>query len=191
MPSSVSRDALKWIYGAKQNEVSPLYECGNNDNLLVVALTGIHEEGIRTLDDAEVKDYVKNAVLRDKKAEQIIASLKDVKSVEAAKSKGAQVSEVPQVTFAAPVFVQATGASEPALSGAVSATAKDKFSASPVKGNAGVYLFQVKEKTQRPGKYDEATYATRLGQRAAQAVQQAMQEYFVKADVKDNRYLFF
>ncbi|MBR4925640.1 MAG: SurA N-terminal domain-containing protein [Prevotella sp.] len=186
-----TRDAMKWIFGAKTNEVSQLYECGDNDNLLVVALTGIHKEGVRSLDDAAVKEYVKNAVLRDKKAEQIIANVKDVKSIEAAKSKGAQVSEVSQVTFAAPVFVQSTGANEPALSGAVAGTAKGKFSAAPVKGNAGVYLFQVKEKTPRPGKFDEAAYTKRLGQRASQAAQQALQEYFVKADVKDNRYLFF
>ncbi|MDD7318854.1 MAG: SurA N-terminal domain-containing protein [Prevotella sp.] len=188
---SNTRDAMKWIYEAKEKEVSPLYECGNNDNLLVVALTGIHGKGYRTLDDANVKEYVKNAVIRDKKAEQIIANVKDVKSVEAAKSKGAQVSEVAQVTFAAPVFVQATGASEPALSGAVAATGKGKFSSKPVKGNAGVYLFVVKDKTNRPGKYDEATYASRIAQRAAQAAQQALQEYLIKADIKDNRYLFF
>lgn len=186
-----TRDAMRWIYSANVNEVSPLYECGNNDNLLVVALTGIHDAGFRTLDDSNVKEYIKNAVIRDKKAEQIIANVKDVKSVEAAKAKGALVNEVAQVTFAAPVFVQATGASEPALSGAVAATGKGKFSASPVKGNAGVYLFMVKDKVTLPGKYDEATYAARLGQRAAQAAQQALQEYFIKADVKDKRYVFF
>lgn len=188
---SNTRDVMKWIYGAKNNEVSPLYECGNNDNLLVVALTGVHEEGFRSLEDSDIKEYVKSAVLRDKKAEQIIANIKDVKSVAAAKSKGAQISEIAQITFAAPVFVQATGASEPALSGAVAATGKGKFSAIPVKGNAGVYLFSVKDKVTRPGKYDESTYVSRVAQKAAQAAQQALQEYFIKADVKDNRYLFF
>ena len=58
-----------------------------------------------------------------------------------AKAKGATVAPVAQVTFAAPVFVAATGASEPALSGAIAATAKGKFSKQPVKGNAGVYVF--------------------------------------------------
>ena len=96
-----------------------------------------------------------------------------------------------QVTFAAPVFVQSTGASEPALSVAVAATDKGKFSSSPVKGNAGVYLFLVKNKVNLPGRYNETTYAARLGQRAVQAAQQALQEYLIKADVKDKRYMFF
>ena len=186
-----TRDAMKWIYSAKENEISQLYECGNNDNLLVVALKGIHPEGYRTLDDPNVKDYVRNAVIHDKKAELIISKVKDVKSIAAAKANGAQVSEVAQVTFAAPVFVQSTGASEPALSGAVAATDKGKFSSSPVKGNAGVYLFLVKNRVNLPGRYNETTYAARLGQRAVQAAQQALQEYLIKADVKDKRYMFF
>ena len=33
-----TREALKWIFAAKEGEVSPLYECGENDHLMVVAL---------------------------------------------------------------------------------------------------------------------------------------------------------
>ena len=43
-----TREAMKWIFDAKEGEVSPLYECGNNDDLLVVALTGIHPVGYRS-----------------------------------------------------------------------------------------------------------------------------------------------
>ena len=37
-----TREALKWIFAAKPGEVSPLYECGENDHLMVVALDKIH-----------------------------------------------------------------------------------------------------------------------------------------------------
>ena len=47
-----TRETMKWIFDAKEGEVSPLYECGNNDNLLVVALTGIHPVGYRSNDHA-------------------------------------------------------------------------------------------------------------------------------------------
>ena len=30
-----TREAMKWIFDAKEGEVSPLYECGNNDHLLL------------------------------------------------------------------------------------------------------------------------------------------------------------
>lgn len=28
-----TREALKWIFEAKEGSVSPMYECGNNDHL--------------------------------------------------------------------------------------------------------------------------------------------------------------
>ena len=186
-----TRDAMRWLFDAKKGDVSPLYECGDNDHLLVVVLDNINNVGYRSLDDAQVKEYVKGEVLKDKKAEMLMAKLNGVKSVAAAKAKGANVSTVNQVTFAAPVFVPAIGASEPALSGAVAATAKGKFCKLPVKGNAGVYVFEVTNKTQRPGKFDAATEMQKLRQKEMQMASNFMNELYIKAKVVDNRYLFF
>ena len=186
-----TRDALKWICEAKENEVSQLYECGNNDHLLVIVMTKVNEKGYRGLDDENVKNYIKQEVIRDKKAEMLIAKAKGVKNIGGAKAKGATISTVNQVTFAAPVFVQSTGMSEPALSGAVAATAKGKFSAHAVKGYAGVYLFQVNNRRMRPVKFNEKEYEERLSQKYLQYASNFMQELYIKANVKDNRYLFF
>ena len=185
-----TREAMKWIFDAKDGEVSPLYECGNNDNLLVVALTGIHPVGYRSLD--AVKEMVKSEVLRDKKFEQIKAKFAGVADIEAAKAKGARIDSVNQVTFSAPVFVQATGASEPALSGAIAASKQGDFSKSLVKGNGGAYLFKVLKKANREGvKYDEKATEQMLKQQAVQAASRFIQELYQKANVVDNRYLFF
>lgn len=188
---SDTREAMKWLFEAKENEVSPLYECGENDRLLVVVLTKINKEGYRTLDDENVKNYVRSEVIRDKKAEMLMTQVKGVKDVNGAKSKGAKVSTVNQVTFAAPVFVQATGMSEPALSGAVSAIAKGKFCAQPVKGYGGVYMFKVTDKKTRPVKYNAKEYEQRQRQKVMQYAGNFMQELYIKANVKDNRYMFF
>ena len=163
-----TREALKWIFEAKEGSVSPMYECGNNDHLLVVVLDKINRIGFRGLDDPQVKEMVKAEVIKDKKAEMIEAKLNGVKNIAAAKSKGAKVSEVNQITFAAPVFVASVGASEPALSGAVSATKKGVFSAHPVKGNAGVYLFLVTNKSNRPVKFDEKAQEQKCRQKSMQ-----------------------
>ena len=185
-----TREVMKWIFDAKVNEVSPLYECGNNDNLLVVALTGIHPVGYRTLDD--VKEVVKQEVVRDKKFELIQQKLAGVKDIAAAKDKGARIDSVSQITFTAPVFVQATGASEPALSGAVAAVKQGELSKAVVKGNGGAYLFKVLKKSEREGvKFDEKMVEQQLTQRAQQAATRFLQELYLKADVVDNRYLFF
>jgi peptidyl-prolyl cis-trans isomerase D len=186
-----THDALKWVFEAEAGKVSPLYECGENDNLLVIALTKIHEKGYRDLDDEEVKNYVKAEVIKEKKAEKIMAKVANVKKVADAKAKGAQIAPVQQITFAAPVFVPVTGASEPALSGAVASTKQGQFSARPVKGNAGVYLFQVTKKSSRGQKYDAKRYMASMAQRAMQGAGNFMQELFLNADIEDNRYMFF
>ena len=185
-----TNEALRWAFGAKPGNVSQLYECGNNDQLLVVALTGINPVGYRSFDAA--KEQVKTEVIRDKKYDMLAAKLNGVNSIQAAQQKGATLTDVPQVTFSAPVFVQATGASEPAISGAVAATQAGKFNTKIIKGNAGAYMVQVVKKGNREGaQFDAKTAEQELKQRAMQAASRFMQELYLKADVVDNRYLFF
>ena len=185
-----TREAMKWLFDAKEGEVSPLYECGNNDHLLVLALTKIHHIGYRDLES--VKDMLKTEVLNDKKFELIKTKYANVKSLADAQKAGAKVDSVNQITFGAPVFVQATGASEPALSGAVAGVKQGEFSPSLVKGNAGAYLFQVNRKAAREGeKFDAKAVEMRLQQQAAQAASRFVSELYQKANVVDNRYLFF
>ena len=187
-----TRDALKWLFDAKQGDVSPLYECGDNDHLMVIVLSAIHPKGYRSWDDPQVKEILKREVIKDKKAEKLMAKLKGVNSIAAAQAKGAKVSTVSQITFAAPAFVQATGSAEPALSGAVAATAAGKFSKNPVKGNAGVYVFQVVKKALRAGsKYNETMVMQQAAQQNMQFLSNFMQDLILKANVVDNRYLFF
>lgn len=186
-----TREALKWLFDAKEGSVSPLYECGDNNHLLLVVLDHINPMGYRSLSDSQVKEMVKAEVIKDKKAEQILAKLNGVTSIAAAKAKGAVVTPVNQVTFASPVFLTATGASEPALSGAVSATAKGAFDKTPVKGNAGVYMFQVTGRTMRPVKFNAKETEMRLRQRAMQYAGNFMNQLYINGKVVDNRYLFF
>ena len=184
-----TRETMKWIFDSKAGDVSPLYECGNNDHLLVVALTGVHPVGYRSVKDVE--EQLKPEVIRAKKADLAAAKLNGVKDIASAKAKGAVIDSVRQITFSAPVFVQAAGASEPALSGAVAAVKQGSMSP-VVKGNGAAYLFQVLEKKQRQGaKYDEKQQLQTLQQRAMQAAGRFMSELYLKSNVKDNRYLFF
>ena len=187
-----TRDAMMWLFKADKGDMSQMYEVGDNGNhLLVVVCENIHPIGYRGLDDPQVKELVRQEVLRDKKAEMLMAKANGVKSIAAAKGKGAVVTAVNQVTFAAPVFVQATGASEPALSGAVAAAQKGKFSTHVVKGLGGVYQFQVVNRKMNKAKFDEKAMEAKLRQRAMQYAGNFMNELFIKAGVVDNRYLFF
>ena len=185
-----TREAMKWVFDAKEGEVSPLYECGTNDHLLVIALTKIHPVGYRDIDG--VKEMLRAEVIRDKKYDELSKKLNGAANIAAAKAKGAAVSTVDQVTFSAPAFIQATGASEPAISGVAAALKQGEFCKRVIKGNGGAYMVQVTKKTNRAGvKFDDKQVEAQLQQQALQAASQYMQELYLKAKVVDNRYLFF
>ena len=184
-----TREALKWVFDAKEGDVSPLYECGNNDHLLVLAMTKVHPVGYSTVDD--VRDVLKAEVLNDKKFDAIAKKLGGIQKLDDASANGGIINEVSQITFAAPVFVSATGTSEPALCGAVAAAEKGKLS-SLVKGNGGAYIFEVVNKTERTAeKYDEKTMINQLQGQALNAASRFMNELYINSNVVDNRYLFF
>lgn len=183
-----TREAMKWIFDANEGDVSPLYECGTNDCLLVIGLTKVHEVGYR--DWESLKDQLTQEVMRDKKFDLLAKKMEGAKAL--TDVKGARIDTVKMITFSAPVFVQSTGASEPALSGAVAAVKQGAMASHPVKGNGGAYLFQVVSKKQRQGaKFDEKQQEAQLRQQAMQAASRFMQELYQKAEVVDNRYLFF
>ena len=187
-----TREAMKWIFDAEEGEVSPLYECGENDRLLVIALTKIHPVGYRSWDAQDQKENLKQLVLRDKKFDKYVQDFGGVKNIAEAQQKGARVDTVKQITFAAPVYVSATGASEPALSGAIAAAKQGEFSKKLVKGNKGAYLFEVLNQNKREGAtFDEKQQEQMLKRQAAQAANYFMQDLYEKAKIVDNRYLFF
>ena len=119
-----TRDALKWIFAAKEGEVSPLYECGENDHLMVVALEKINPAGYRNIN--LVADMLKAEIIKDKKAEKIMAELNGA-DINKAKSAANAVSDtVKHITFAAPAYVSITRASEPVLGAFASKTEVNK-----------------------------------------------------------------
>jgi peptidyl-prolyl cis-trans isomerase D len=74
----------------------------------------------------------------------------------------------------------------------VAGVKQGEFSPAIVKGNAGAYLFQVNRKAAREGeKFDAKAVEKRLQQQATQAASRFISELYQKANVVDNRYLFF
>lgn len=186
-----TRDAVKWVFDdAKVNDVSQLYECGDNDHLLVVALTGINPAGYASVE--KVKDMIRTQLLNDKKAEKILADAANVKDIAAAKKiAGAVVDSVNHVSFGSPAYIRSVGASEPIVSALASKTAQGKF-AGPVKGNSGVYMMQVLKKSKTVEKYDEKAETSQLANSNFRYISQSiLNSLYLKANVKDVRYKFF
>ena len=160
-----TREALKWVFDAKPGEVSPLYECGENDHLLVVALEAINPAGYVNIN--KVSDMLRSEVLRNKKAEQIMGQMKGFNSLAQVKGMKDAISDtVKHVTFNAPAFISVTRASEPAISAYASKTELNKVSA-PIKGNAGVYMIQVYNQEKSAEKFDAKKEETALSNMAS------------------------
>ena len=184
-----TREALKWVFDAKPGEVSPLYECGENDHLLVVALEAINPAGYVNIN--KVSGMLRSEVLRNKKAEQIMGQMKGFNSLAQVKGMKDAISDtVKHVTFNAPAFISVTRASEPAISAYASKTELNKVSA-PIKGNAGVYMIQVYNQEKSAEKFDAKKEETALSNMAARYAGQCIYELRDKAEIVDQRYLFF
>ena len=187
-----THEAVRWAFDNKVGAISQLFDrCGDNDYLLVVALDKIHPVGY--LDQETVNDALKQEVMKDKKFQKLSEQLSGAKTIAEAQQKGARVDTVRQITFQAPVFVQATGASEPALSGAVAAVEKGAVSPKIIKGNGGAYLFQVLNRTQREGaEFNAEQTQQQLSQQAVQSTfRSLLNDLKEKAKIVDKRYLFF
>lgn len=188
-----TRDALRWIFNedTKVGDVSPLYECGDNDHLLVLMLTGVHKKGYMAWDDEQIRTYLTGEVTKDKKAALLMEKMKDVKSiVDAAKIDGAVTDTIKHITFTGNAFVSKVGSGEPALSGSVSKAKKGDFKAG-IKGKAAVYAYQVLDQKKNDVKFDKKEEEQKLQQTISRSISNFQGELFKNANVTDNRYIFF
>lgn len=190
---SGTRDALRWIFGedTKVGDVSPLYECGNNDHLMCIVLTDITPKGYLSWDQEDVKSFLKTEVIKDKKAAILEEKLAGANSIaEVAKLPGAVTDTLRRVTFAQSVFVSKTGNIEPALSGNSSNAAKNAFK-NAVRGNGAVYAYQVLATDKHEAKFDLKQEQGMLTQGALRSITTFQNDLYKKANVEDKRYLFY
>ena len=186
-----TKEALRWAFSAKPGEVSGLYECGESDRMLVVGVSAIIPEGYRPL--ALVKDQLRLELIRDKKAEKIMADMKaaNATSFEQYKNMANAVSDsVKHVTFSAPAYIPALRSSEPLVGAYASIAEVNKLSA-PIKGNGGVFVLQPYAKEKLNETFNKETEEANLANMHARMASQFISDLYLKANVKDQRYLFF
>ena len=184
-----TREALKWVFEAKEGEVSPLYECGNNDHMMVVAVEKINPAGYRDINS--VVDMLSMEIRREKKAEKILAEMNGVTTIEQVKGMANAVSDtIKHITFNAPAYIAVTRSSEPAVGAVASKSELNKVSA-PVKGNTAVYVMQVINKENNAEEFNAKNEENSLSMMATRYASNFINDLYEKAKVKDNRYLYF
>lgn len=196
---SDTRKAIRWIFSeAEVGEISPLYECGDNNTLLVAALSEINEKGFMPMDKMP---FVRYEAIKNKKAEKIMNDIKGKSFEEIAKVAGVKSDVAERISFVSPTFVKSISANEPAISGVVSKMKAGEVSA-PIKGNMGVYVVKLTSINKSGSEFNaENELATLKATANRYITDQFLNRYtgasqFIntlldKANVEDNRYLYF
>ena len=184
-----TKDALKWVFEAKAGDASGLYECGESDRLMQVGVARINKEGYRPL--ALVQDEIKRELIREKKGEQLLAKAAGA-SLDQLKAMDEAVSDsVKRVSFSSPAYVAAVGGSEYVFS-ADALVGQPGVASAPLKGNYAVYVLQPYAQNKTNDTYDESVEKISLrNTKKTIALQQFGNDLYMKANVKDTRYLWF
>ena len=189
-----TRDVMCWIFNddTKVGDVSPLYECGNNDHMMVVILDGVHKKGYLPWDDENVKTFLTQQVIQDKKAAQLQEKMQGMSTVKEVQGISESLTDtMHHINFSGMTYIPRVGAMEPAIAGAVS-TMKQGDTKVGIRGNGAVYAIQVLgQNTQKDLKFDQKAEEQGLSQMMMRSLQSMSQDLYQKADVQDNRYLFY
>jgi len=192
-----THNLLKWVFDeAKVGQVSTPTdkasdEFNKSDYIVVAALEGIHPQGY--LSQASVEEQLRSEVLKDKKFAQLAQQFEGVKTIDDARAKNIRVDSVPYIVFPQAVTLKDMALREPALSGAVAAVEKGATTKQVVKGDYGVYFFQVTDRTERQdaSTFNAAAAETQQTYQLMNSVfSTLLQDLLSKAKMVDNRYLF-
>ena len=182
-----TKEIARWAFEAKKGDVSSIFTI-NNNYFVVVAVTGIYEEGYTALN--EVSSAIRNILYREKyaekKAAEIKAEIEGLADLDAVAEKlGVNVSSKDGVAFSSfssqgldPKFIGAAYASE------------DNVVCGPVAGNNGVYVYKVTGRDTQDF-YTEESAKQHSAQRAQYSSQMVVPVMMDDVDVKDNRARFY
>lgn len=189
---SNTRKAIQWAFGGEIGSVSPIFDKESNNKMVTVAIDEIYPAGYTPLNDKDVKTELTNIVRRDKKAASLIqkynGKAKDLAGF--ATVMESKVDSAVTVTFGQ-MFIPMVGANESALLGRVPVSKANQV-VGPIKGNNGVYVYEVvKVDNQGPAfnaAQSAAQYASTLG---GQAVMQRAIEILRKGTTIENKIIKF
>lgn len=182
-----SRQVISWAFHEKVGSVKKF---DLSDYKIIALINSKIDAGY--LPVSEVKDVLKAELVKDKKAEKMIADMKakNLTSLDAyAQSLGSKVDTVKFVTFNTP-NIMGIGR-ESALNVYAEVGQVNKLTG-PVKGDNGVLVLTVLNKTDQSKDFNVQSFKqTANNQNMYRIMSQATQVLKEKLDVKDNRIAFF
>ena len=182
-----TKEISRWIYEAKEGEVSPIITVDNN-TFFVVALKTIKEEGYTPVSkvSANIKFQLTNKKRHEKMTAQVGEDIKGLTDLDQIAEKlGQTVSTKEDIAFGS----MTSGSTEPAFIGAVAGASINKLTG-PVAGNIGVYVFDVTNR-ETGAFYTEDEAKVRQSQVTNYQLNNLSTIFVKDANVVDNRARFF
>jgi peptidyl-prolyl cis-trans isomerase D len=186
-----ARDVVRWAYGAKKDEVSPVFQIG--DRYIVAILTKIKEKG--TLPLEEVKEQVELEAKKQKKAEKFMAefeaNMKSASTIEQlAQKMNLQLETANNQSFINGVL--GNYGREAVIVGAAFGS-KAKVLSKPSKGDNAVFVYIVTDFTEAQASTDNyksnvTNVVNSVRQRVDYEIFEALKD---KAEIEDRRATFF
>lgn len=181
-----SRDIVRWIKDAKEGDVSQAEDLG--DAFVVVVIDQINEDGPAPLE--QVRASVEFEAKRNAKAKIFMEEMKGASDLSSLASQlGLSVKTANDLSFSSPSIPNV--GIEPAVIGKAYGLQKGQMSV-PIKGNNGVFVVYVKDKTEIANPDLNITRSTMARNNQARVdnglVFNALKE---KAEIEDNRSKFY
>ena len=188
------REIIRWVFDeeTKENTVSNVFDFANEYKNVVVLVKEVRPKGIAPL--SQIKEQIRPFVIREKKAEIIIQNIhnamKKASSIEdIARQLNAEVDTIDYINFASPNIPKF--GPEHRVVGIAAALDVDEIS-KPIKGQAGVFVLQITNvnKPQPTEDYTSIIF-NQLGFLKNRVSYDLYNALLKKADIKDNRIMFF
>jgi peptidyl-prolyl cis-trans isomerase D len=185
-----ARTVVQWLFrDAEVGDISEIFDL--QDKYVVAIMTDVTKKGNRPL--ASVKEEIMPEVRKEAKARVIIEKLKTLNGTleEIASAYGSDANVYSTSDLKLSNASLPTAGYDPETAGLAFSLENGKRSA-PVKGQNGVFVLELQNKTIAPAMEDYTTFKDQLLQTAAAksgySIGEAIKE---KADIKDTRYKFY
>jgi peptidyl-prolyl cis-trans isomerase D len=184
------RSIIQWAFGQRTQKgtVSQIFDI--DGRFVVARVVAVKEEGIPALD--EIRDEIRNIAIIEKKAQLIINEFNQTQAtgLEAtATALNLEVQNIENIRFNSN-NLQGFG-SEPAVIGSIFALQPNSTS-TPIKGNAGVFLVQVVDKSPVVEPENLTSQQTQLQNAFRNRVpNEAFRALRESAEITDNRHMFY
>ena len=187
-PAENAREVVYWVFDkkTKEGDVSDL-KTVDNKYYFVTAVTKTRKEGYADIKDvaSDIRTVLISEKALDKHAADVAKEVAGLTSLDQVAEKlGTTVSHYPGLSFGSAQYTQ----NDPAFVGAASVA--DEGTIQTVKGNVGVYVFEVSNRS--TGNFFSASDAATQQARTASYHTSMLQDVIAnEAEIKDNRARFF